>query len=59
MKWHGRYIRMWEPVPFCQSVKESCVVCPQDEDNIKPPLGEEVATVIVNYSASLSHFILH
>ncbi len=44
--------------PLDQSVVENRVVGPQDNDQLKEPLGKEIASMVVNYLASGWNIIL-
>jgi hypothetical protein len=44
---------------MAQPVIQDSIICPQNKHYVKPSLRKEVTAMIVNYLASLSHFVLH
>lgn len=42
-----------------QPVIQDSIVGPENKHYVKPSLRKEVTAMIVNYLASLSHFVLH
>ena len=44
--------------PLGKSVIEQGVVCSENDDDMKPPLREEVTAMVVNNIPSLTHHLL-
>lgn len=58
---HAMYvivINCYEHKPAFKTIVEICVVCAEDKNNVKPAFGKEITAMVINYDASVSHFVL-
>lgn len=44
--------------PAFKTIVEIGVVCAEDKNNVKPAFRKEITAMVINYDASVSHFVL-